>query len=202
MENFLAIILFAFSTAITPGPNNVMIMTSGVNFGVRASLPHLLGIALGVPVMVLLIGFGLGSLFQQSPLLHDVIQIAGILYLLYLSWHIAHSASVAKGEQPAKPFSFFKAALFQWVNPKAWIMVTGAVATYTSVGNAFISEVLIIALAYLMMALPCVGVWLLFGKHIKHYLQSQHHLVWFNRSMAILLVLSITPSALEVVSQY
>lgn len=202
MDTFLAILLFAFSTTITPGPNNVMIMTSGVNFGVRASLPHLMGISMGFPLMVLFIGLGLGSIFQQLPMLHDVIQIAGIVYLLYLSWQIAYSASLSKGEQQAKPFSFFKAALFQWVNPKAWIMATGAVATYTTLDDQFIYDVLAIASAYLFMAIPCVGAWLLFGKHIKRFLQSQHHLIWFNRTMALLLVISIAPSALEVIHIY
>lgn len=131
MELVFAIALFAFSSGITPGPNNIMLMTSGVNFGIRLSLPHLAGICIGFPCMVLAIGLGLSAVFQAYPLLHLIIKYVGIAYLLYLAWLIANSSSRMEGKQTAKPLSFVQAAAFQWVNPKGWIMAVGAIATFT-----------------------------------------------------------------------
>ncbi|GAA5314956.1 MAG: LysE family translocator [Candidatus Pelagadaptatus aseana] len=194
MELFLAILLFAFSATVTPGPNNIMIMSSGLNHGVRKSLPHFWGICLGFPVMVIVIGFGLGVVFELVPVLHTVIKVAGILYLLYLAWLIANSAPTALDGKRSKPFTFIQAALFQWVNPKAWIMATGAVSTYSSVGSDINQITLMVSLAFLIVALPCVGLWMCFGVWLKGVLKSAAHQRVFNISMALLLVISILPA--------
>lgn len=145
MELVFAIALFAFSSGITPGPNNIMLMTSGVNFGIRLSLPHLAGICIGFPCMVLAIGLGLSAVFQAYPLLHLIIKYVGIAYLLYLAWLIANSSSRMEGKQTAKPLSFVQAAAFQWVNPKGWIMAVGAIATFTVMDKPLTPQVLTIA---------------------------------------------------------
>jgi len=132
MELLLAVFLFAVSSTITPGPNNIMVMTSGLNFGVKSTIPHLLGVCIGFPIMVILLGLGLGLIFDLYPFIHEFIKIFGVLYLLYLAWKIANSTSQIAGKQQQKPFSFIQAALFQWLNPKAWIMATSAIAAYTS----------------------------------------------------------------------
>lgn len=142
MELVFAIALFAFSSGITPGPNNIMLMTSGVNFGIRLSLPHLAGICIGFPCMVLAIGLGLSAVFQAYPLLHLIIKYVGIAYLLYLAWLIANSSSRMEGKQTAKPLSFVQAAAFQWVNPKGWIMAVGAIATFTVMDKPLTPQVL------------------------------------------------------------
>ncbi|GAD79262.1 LysE family translocator [Vibrio ezurae] len=197
MELFSAILLFAFSSTITPGPNNIMMMTSGMNYGVKRSLPHFMGICIGFPTMVVAIGLGLGSLFQWIPSLHDVIKILGIVYLLYLSWKIASAETDSLSCEEAKPFTFFQGALFQWVNPKAWIMATGAVATYTSNGMNIYSQVGLIAGLFFLVAFPCVGVWLVFGTKVRLILSEPKHQKLFNVCMAILLVLSIVPVIAE-----
>ena len=197
MDIFLAVLLFAFSTTITPGPNNVMIMSSGVNYGSKASMPHYLGICLGFPFMVLLVGLGFGVVFDRYPNLHQLIKVAGVVYLLWLAWHIASAEpkAIEKGER--KPLSFWQAVLFQWVNAKAWVMATGAVAAFTTVqGNALV-EVLAITFAFLLVAFPCVGLWLVLGSVLRKLLTNPMMQRIFNISMGLLLVASIVPVLIE-----
>lgn len=193
MELILAIALFAFSSGITPGPNNIMLMTSGVNFGVKRSIPHLMGISLGFPTMILAIGLGLSTVFQAYPIIHQVIKVIGIVYLLYLSWLIANSSSKMEGKSIAKPFSFLQAAAFQWVNPKGWIMAVGAIATFTSVQQDLTPQVITIATVFLCVAFPCAVVWLGFGVALKRILKNERQQKIFNITMAVLLVASIIP---------
>lgn len=193
MELIFAIALFAFSSGITPGPNNIMLMTSGVNFGIRSSIPHLLGISLGFPSMVLAIGLGLSEVFQRFPILHLVIKVVGVAYLLYLSWLIANSSSKMEGKSIAKPLSFIQAAAFQWVNPKGWIMAVGAIATFTSMQQALTPQVVTIAMVFLCVAFPCAIVWLGFGVALKRILKNARQQKIFNITMAVLLVASIIP---------
>lgn len=202
MELYLAIIIFAASTTVTPGPNNIMIMTSGLNHGVKNSIPHLLGICFGFPAMVMMVGLGFSVVFEMYPLLHEVIKILGVAYLLYLAWLIGSSSSSSLDAESAKPFSFTQAALFQWVNPKAWVMATGAVSAYTSIASDIFSQVIFIALAFFIVAFPCVGIWLVFGVGLKKYLNSPKHQKIFNLSMALLLVSSVLPVLKELVFQY
>ena len=193
MELIVAIALFAFSSGITPGPNNIMLMTSGVNFGIKSSLPHLMGISLGFPSMVLAIGLGLSTVFQNFPILHQIVKIIGIAYLLYLSWLIANSSSKMEGKAAAKPLSFIQAAAFQWVNPKGWIMAVGAIATFTSMQQALTPQVVTIASVFLCVAFPCAIVWLGFGVALKRILKNARQQKIFNVTMALLLVASIIP---------
>ena len=202
MDIHPSLVPFAIAAAFTPGPNNIMIMASGLNFGWRASLPHLLGICFGFPSMFLAVGFGLGYLFESFPLFHKSIQIVGILYLLYLSWKIAVSApsNIDSNNAASKPLSFLQAALFQWVNPKAWIMGSSAIAAYTTVGTALNLQILLIALVFLLMAFPSAAVWMFFGAGLKRVLKDHRKQVIFNISMGLLLALSITPIAWQLVS--
>ena len=202
MELFLSILLFALSTSITPGPNNIMIMTSGLNHGVKNSIPHLLGICFGFPVMVILVGLGIGVFFEMFPLFHEIIKIFGVIYLLYLSWLIALSSPTSLDGESSKPFSFVQASLFQWVNPKAWVMAAGAVSAYTTLSTDVFIQVIYIALAFFVVSFPSVGVWLVFGAGLKKYLKSPKHQKVFNVSMALLLICSVLPVLKELVDQY
>lgn len=193
MELVLAIALFAFSSGITPGPNNIMLMSSGLNFGIKPSLPHLAGICIGFPAMVLAIGLGLSTLFQSYPILHVAIKYIGITYLLYLAWLIANSSSKMEGKHTSRPLSFIQAAAFQWVNPKGWIRAVGAVATFTTLEQPLTGQVLTIASVFLSVAFPCAIVWLGFGVALKRLLKNQRQQKAFNITMALLLVLSIIP---------
>ncbi len=197
MDVFFAVLSFAFSSTITPGPNNLMMLASGVNHGVKASLPHLLGICLGFPLMVLLVGLGFGAVFSQFPLLHSLIKWLGIAYLLYLAWLIATSAPRALEGGHGKPFSFWQAAAFQWVNAKAWMMATGAIAAFTTVGGAVFLDVAQIVLAFFLMSFPCVGAWLVFGALLQNLLQTARAQRIFNGIMGLILVSSVVPMLVD-----
>ena len=201
MDYIIATVLFAVSASVTPGPNNIMVMTSGVNFGVRKSLPLLSGICIGFAVMLLLVGLGFGQLFELFPSLHLIIKCLGTLYLLHLAWVIAQSKSVAMTNSQSKPLTFMKGALFQWFNGKAWVVATGAIAAFTTVGAGYYAQNMTLALTFLLVAFPCVGVWLLFGTMLKQVLKSERYRRCFNYTMSALLVFSVMPVVKEIVLQ-
>ena len=189
----LPLLLFSISTAITPGPNNVMVTASGVNFGYKKTLPHIFGITFGFPFMVVLIGLGLGSVFKSFPVIHHILKYIGATYLLYLAWKIATFTSVNNNGGRNKPFTFWQAVIFQWVNPKAWVMVVGAISTFTSVGRDVFLEVLLIAFVFCIVCFPCVSLWAFLGTNIKRLLTTDYYRKVFNISMAFLLVISLLP---------
>ena len=197
-ELLLAFILFAFVTSVTPGPNNMMLLASGVNFGIRRSLPHMLGISLGFMLLVAAIGLGLGQLFEQFPPLYSALRYGGAAYLLYLAWKIAGSgAPDADGKATSKPFTFLQAAAFQWVNPKAWIMAIGAITTYTP-QEGFLVNVLLIAALFALVNCPSVGLWTVAGSLLRRWLDRPRVLRAFNIAMALLLVASLYPILIDV----
>lgn len=188
-----AFVLFAFVSSITPGPNNTMLLASGVNFGVRRTIPHALGISVGFMVMVLAVGLGLGEVFKAWPPLYTVLRYAGAAYLLYLAWKIATSGPMsgeAKGTR--KPLGFWGAAAFQWVNPKAWVMAVGAITTYTP-AQGYVMNVIVIATLFALVNLPSVGVWVMCGSALRNVLRNPRAVVLFNVLMAVLLVISLYP---------
>lgn len=185
-----AIAAYAFVTTITPGPNNAMLLASGLTFGFRRTGPHLLGIAFGFAAMVVAVGLGAGELFKVIPYLHEVLRVVATLYLLYLAWRIARATPADGGVGAAvQPLSFLQAAAFQWVNPKAWIMAVGAISTYT-VPGAFTASVLLIALAYLLIGGPCIALWAGFGSAMRRLMNDPRRVRRINLGMALLLVAS------------
>jgi threonine/homoserine/homoserine lactone efflux protein len=201
MDYFYAVVLFAVSSSVTPGPNNIMVMTSGLNFGVKRSLPLLTGICVGFALMLLLVGFGFAQLFELFPSLHFIIKCVGVVYLLYLAFLIARSTGVAESSEQSRPLTFLKGALFQWVNAKAWVVATGAIAAFTTVGASFTGQNVMIATTFLVVSFPCVGVWLLFGSLLKRVLNTAKGMAIFNYFMAGLLVFSVIPVVDEIMSQ-
>lgn len=188
-----AFILFAFVSSITPGPNNTMLLASGVNFGVRRSIPHAMGISIGFMLMVLGVGFGLGELFKAWPPLYSILRYVGAAYLLYLAWKIATSGPISgDAARTRKPLSFWGAAAFQWVNPKAWVMAVGAITTYTP-AQGYVLNVIVIAALFALVNLPSVGIWVMFGSALRNLLQNPRWLMLFNVLMALLLVISLYP---------
>ena len=195
VELFTGLALFSFVSSITPGPNNLMLMASGANFGFRRTLPHMLGVGLGFTAMVTLVGLGLVGLFEAYPLSYEVLKVVSVVYLVYLAWKIATSAAPAGTEVSAdtqgKPITFIQAVLFQWVNPKAWPMALTALTVYAPSQN-FLS-VLLVAVVFGGINLPCVSLWTLLGQQLQRLLTSRRRLVVFNVSMAVLLVVSLYP---------
>ncbi len=194
MELITPVLSFAVSTSITPGPNNVMVTASGANFGYRRTLRHILGISLGFPVMVVAVGLGLGGLFQAWPGLHVILKYVGCAYILWMAWKIATAGGMGgAGAKPGKPFTFLQAAGFQWVNPKAWVMAVGAITAYTSAGGYFYLEIVLIASVFLIVSIPSISIWTLFGVAIGKMLTARKWLRIFNAVMALLLVTSLIP---------
>jgi threonine/homoserine/homoserine lactone efflux protein len=175
---------------ITPGPNNIMILSSGLNFGIKKSLPHLLGIAFGFPVMLIAVGLGLDVLVNQVPKLHDVIKALGIGYLLYLSYRLFNTTKQSSIDGSSKPFTFFQAVLFQWINPKAWVMIFSGIGSFTSSADIRLTT-FVIALSFFIAIFPCNGSWLFLGSQMQKIIKSESHFQLFNRIMAVLLVVSV-----------
>ncbi|KJZ65068.1 MULTISPECIES: LysE family translocator [Pseudomonas] len=197
LDLLLGFALFALVTSITPGPNNTMLLASGVNFGFNRTIPHMLGITCGFFVLVVAVGFGLGAVFQTYPLLYSVLRYVGAAYLLYLAWKIARSGPVSESEKgESKPISYLGAAAFQWVNPKAWIMAIGAISTYTPMQGYF-TNVIVIAAVFALINLPSVSVWAGCGTLLRNVLKDRRWLRLFNWGMALLLVASLYPLLLE-----
>lgn len=192
LDTFLALLLFAFTTSITPGPNNMMLFASGVNFGFRRTIPHMLGIGVGFLSLLLGVGLGLGALLHTVPLLYTVLKFAGGAYLVWIAWKIATSRSISERESGAQPMSFMSAAVFQWINPKAWVMAVTAMATYTN-PQLYLISVLLVGFAFAAVNVPSVSTWAGFGSALRDWLSDPVRLKWFNITMAVLLVLSLWP---------
>jgi threonine/homoserine/homoserine lactone efflux protein len=187
------LITFAVATSVTPGPNNIMLTASGANFGFRRTIPHMLGIAIGFTIMVATIGLGLSEIFERFPAIHQVLRYGGSAYLLYLAYRIATAAPATpdSAQTVGRPLSFLQAALFQWVNPKGWMMAVGAISTYTTVGGDLMLESVVIALIFGAIGLPSVALWAALGAAIGRLLRAKWALRAFNIAMALLLVASL-----------
>ena len=184
--------LFALVSSITPGPNNLMLMASGANYGFRLTIPHMLGVSIGFMLMALLVGMGLAQLFQIFPTSYTVLKVVSVLYLLFLAWKIATAATPGSNTSASgQPFTFVQAALFQWVNPKAWTMALTAITIYAP--SHTLSSVVLVALIFGIINLPSVSCWTLLGQQIQSLLTSSRRLAIFNTGMALLLVLSLYP---------
>ncbi len=193
LDVFLALLLFAFVSSITPGPNNLMLLASGVNFGFLRTIPHMLGIGVGFLILLLAVGFGLGALLTAYPPIHTVLKVAGGAYLLYLAWKIATSRTMGKaGETGARPMTFLQAAAFQWVSVKAWVMAVTAMSLYTSAERPFLS-VILVATAFALVNLPSVSTWAGFGTAMRGFLSDPVRLKWFNIATGAALALSVVP---------
>jgi len=191
-----AMAVFCFVTAITPGPNNLMLMTSGVNFGFRRTLPHLAGVVLGFCAMVALIGVGLDAIFTRFPAILPAMRYLGAAYMLWLAWKIANAGPAREGESRGAPLGFWAAAAFQWVNPKGWVIAVGALTAY-AVFDDYSRNVALIAFIYLVVAVPGGGVWALLGAAMRRALANPRVARPFNWTMAALLAASIVPVFVE-----
>ncbi len=190
-ELITALTLFAFVSSITPGPNNLMLMASGANFGFRRSVPHMFGVTLGFILMIILVGVGLVQVFEAYPLSNTVLKVVSIAYLLYLATKIATAAPLEKGETAGTPMTLLQAALFQWVNPKAWTMAVTAVTVYTP--DHTLTSIAVVALVFGTLNLPSIGSWTFLGQQMARILTNPRRMVLFNWTMALLLVASLYP---------
>ncbi len=187
----LALAAFALVSSITPGPNNTMLLASGVNFGLLRTVPHLLGVSLGFAFMVGLVGLGLGSVFTALPWTWNVLRVGATAYLVWLAWKLATAGGV-QDREVARPMTFLRAAAFQWVNPKAWVMAVGACSAYVLHPNIWLNA-LAMALVFAVVNLPSVATWAVFGAALRRWLANPRVLRVFNIVMALLLLASLWP---------
>jgi len=186
-----AIFGFALVTAGTPGPNNLMLMASGANFGFRRTVPHMLGIGLGFPTMVFLVGVGVMQVFDLWPLGYTILKVLSVGYLLYLAWKIANAAPPEATEATGSPLTFLQAAAFLWVNPKAWSMALSAVTLYAA--SRDIPAVLWVAGTYVAASGLTTTSWTVLGQQLRRLLKRPGTLQKFNFVMAALLVATLIP---------
>lgn len=189
-----AFLPFAVVSAFTPGPNNLLLAASGANFGIRRTIPHVLGVVCGFPLLVLASGLGLGAVFERHPEVHSALKLGGAAFLIYLAWRIATPARRTADAAPSRPLTFLEAALFQWVNPKAWLFAVSAIATFTTVGGRASTEIAVILAICTLVSIGSTISWTAFGAGLNRFLQEspRAHRA-FNVGMALLLVLSIVP---------
>ncbi|UZJ61914.1 LysE family translocator [Pseudomonas sp. KU26590] len=193
IELLYSFAIFAFVSSITPGPNNTMLLASGVNFGFFQTIPHALGVSLGFMAMVLAVGLGLGAVLEAFPSIYSFLRYAGAAYLIYLAWKIATSGPLESGSHVnSRPLSFLGAAAFQWINPKSWVMAIGAITTYTP-SEGYIYNVVVVAACFAVVNIPCVLSWAGFGSALRRFLTKRSYLHAFNITMAILLIMSLYP---------
>jgi threonine/homoserine/homoserine lactone efflux protein len=191
-ELLAAFILFAIVMLFTPGPNNIMLMTSGLNFGFVRTLPHMLGVSLGFGLMVLLVGIGLGAIFKIFPVLYTILKYAGAAYLLYLAWAIGTSGKVEEGKSKSRPMTFIEGAAFQWINAKGWIIALGAITTYAAL-TSFPLNVILLSALFAVLGTASSAAWAAFGSALRRVLKDRVHVRIFNITMAVLLVASLYP---------
>lgn len=192
----LTLVAFAFLSAGTPGPNNVMLMASGMNYGFRRSLGHITGVALGFPLMIVAVGLGLSQLFAIVPWLEMALKYVCAAYLIYLAYKIATARpKIAEGgtlEMSGNPLTFVQAAAFQWVNPKAWVMATTALTVYalplSSTGNAFA-----VAAAFAFAGTFTASSWTALGDRLRLFFSDPVRLRIFNAVAAVLLLATLIP---------
>jgi threonine/homoserine/homoserine lactone efflux protein len=200
LDLLMALAGYVTAMSVTPGPNNLMLLTSGVNFGFRRTIPHMAGIALGVLTILALVGLGLGQLLVSNPRLYTTLKITSLIYLAWLAWKIATSGPPVAGETNAKPqpLTALEAALFQWVNPKAWAMVVTAATAFT-VPDSHLPSLLAMGCVFTAVNLPSAAVWITAGTLVRGILEEPGSLRAFNVAMAILLLASSFPIVWDLV---
>lgn len=202
VDQFSTLVVFAVTSFFTPGPNNVMLLTSGVNHGFRRTVPHMAGVTIGYAVMTVLVAVGLGSLFHAHPRIHDVVEVVGVAYLLYLAHRIAtapvdHGIDAGGAATAAKPFSFLQGAAFQWVNAKGWVMVVSVVSIWVPEGEGAVFWIALIFVVFLLTGLGSTVTWTALGAGIARFMRAPWRLRAFNLTMAGLLVASLWPAFVD-----
>ncbi len=194
-----ALAVFAVVSSVTPGPNNLMLMASGINFGLRRTLPHMLGIGIGFTLMIVLIGVGVMQFIEAIPGSGFFIAILSSVYLLFMAWKIATTDTAPvttnenEGQRRSKPFTFLQAALFQWVNPKAWTMALTAISIYAPKSQGW-PAVFLVAGIFGIINLPCTSLWAFMGAKLSVFLSDPFRRKTFNIIAASLLVASLYPT--------
>lgn len=178
---------FALAMSISPGPVNLVALGAGARYGFPASLRHVVGATLGFILLLLLMGLGLGGALAQWPMANDAIRWGGVLFLCYMAWQLLVDGGRVEGQGETPP-AFLYGALMQWLNPKAWLAASMGMGAYGVAGG--LGQILLFTGIYLVICLGSIACWAYMGSCLQQALLSPRRLRWFNRSMALLLVLS------------
>jgi threonine/homoserine/homoserine lactone efflux protein len=190
---FLALFIFGGIAAFTPGPNNTLLLASGVNFGFRRTVPLILGVCIGFPLMIACVGLGLGQIFEAYPLIYQVLKYVGAAYMLWLAWKIAVSRpSQDGGADVGSPMTFLQAAGFQWINPKAWVMAVTSLSAYTVAAHYYVGVAAVVG-TFVIMGITSATTWALFGVGLKHILNDARYFRVINIALAVALIASLIP---------
>ena len=192
----IAFILFAAVMFFTPGPNNIMVMSSGLTYGFRRTIPHIAGVVIGFAFMVGAVGLGFGTVFIAFPVLQTILKYAGAAYLVYLAIMIAMAGPPKPGETGRGPMTFWQGAMFQWVNVKGWVAIIGTITAYAAIAS-FPFNIVIQVLTFLAMGTVSITIWTLFGSALRPFLTSPRAVRAFNLAMAALLLASLYPVFME-----
>lgn len=192
----LSLIGFSVAMYVTPGPNNVMVAASAANHGIRATIPHMMGIVVGFASMLVLVCGGLGSALLGLPWLLPAFRWVGAAWLLLLAWQIGSAPPPGEGGR-GRVLGFFGAMGFQWINPKAWLITMAAAGEYLSLHEPLALQLVRIFIVFLAVGLPCLLVWALLGSGARRFLHSPARVRAFNVAMALLLVASVLPVVIE-----
>lgn len=185
LEMLLSLAAYAFVMTITPGPNNVLLLASGLAFGLRRTGWHLAGVLAGTWLMICLVGAGLGTLFIAVPAAQTVLKLAGSAYMLWLARQL-WNADALPTANAQRPIRFFEAAVFQIVNPKVWMMATTVIAAFVPAGDQYAQRVVTAALLFIAVAVPCITLWAASGSLIRSWIHNSATLRRINRVMALL----------------
>ena len=182
------------SCSDNPSSRAITLISSGLTFGYKRTLPHALGIIIGYPIMFLIVGLGLGEVFEQNPMFLEIMKYIGISYLCWMAWHIAYAKGSLQSNTPqGKPFTFWQAVLFQWVNPKAWIMAITSLATFLTTSNELLLQIILMSIITVLVGIITTHSWSLGGVFLKRIIHSSENVQIFNKVVAVVLVGSVVP---------
>jgi len=190
LEQSIAFLIFSVVAAVTPGPSNVMLAAAGAVAGVLRGIPCLIGVSVGMGTLLFSVALGLGQIVLAEPLILQALKWIGAAFLLWLSWKIASSGTMAERAEQ-KPVGFASAAVFQWINPKAWLVVTSAAGTYLQAGASALLQAISLALLFVAAALPSGLIWLAFGASVHRLLRNPRAARIFNIAMGVSLAASV-----------
>lgn len=196
-EFWIPLTIFATVAAFTPGPNNLMLAASGMNYGFRRTVPHMMGISVGFPVMLLCIIFGVGALIAGFPVLREVMRVLSAAFIVYFAWKIATTETEITVDGTSRPFTLWQAALFQWVNPKGWAVAIAVASLYAPGGVEDWDKAVYMAVLFFCITIICTSCWTSLGTVIRRILQDPKIRRWVNRGMAAALVLTMAPILLK-----
>jgi threonine/homoserine/homoserine lactone efflux protein len=182
-----ALVALSFVASITPGPNNLMLIASGMNHGIRRTMPHVAGVSLGFAFLIFVVAMGLGTVFERYSAIEQVLKVLGGLYLLYLAWRIFNTTAVRQGEATERPMTFVEAALFQWVNPKAWVFATTATSTLLVTTSSVVAGAAALTFGIWIVNLPCILAWLVSGAAAAQWVNDDRRTMLMNRFLGVLL---------------